>query len=145
MQNNFTLYYWGIILNPHGNISIQKDGITMGSIFGPIFSNFYMSNLENNVYNTINKPNIYLRNVDDILLLTNEMNIIQETFQRKSVLYFTQELSINNEIPFLVVFIDISNMVAYWPLIELSIKDFYTGYTCVNQMITGKQAMCGCK
>ena len=28
---------------PHGNIFIQKDGIAMGSVLGPIFSNFYMS------------------------------------------------------------------------------------------------------
>ena len=50
---------------------------------GPIFNNFYMSNLENKVFYTINKPNIYLRYIDNILLLTNstnEINIILETF-----------------------------------------------------------------
>ena len=56
----------------------------MGSVFGPIFSNFYMSDLENKVFNTINKPNIYFRYADDILLLTystDEINIIKQTFQ----------------------------------------------------------------
>ena len=36
---------------------------------GPAFSNFYMLNLESRVFNSINKPNIYFRYVDDILLL----------------------------------------------------------------------------
>ena len=79
--------------DPHGNIFIQKDGIAMGSVLGPIFSNFYMSDLENKVFNTINKPNIYLRYTDNIFLLTNstnEINMIQETFQNNSVLNFTQ-------------------------------------------------------
>ena len=42
-----------------------------------------MSDLENKIFNTINKANIYLRYADDIFLLTNstdEINIIQENF-----------------------------------------------------------------
>ena len=65
----------------------------MGSVLGPIFTNFYMSALENKVFNNINKPDIYLRYADVILFLTNstdEINIIQETFQNNSVLNFTQ-------------------------------------------------------
>ena len=84
----------------------------MGSVLGPIFSNFYMLALENKVFHTINKPNIYLR-YDDILLLpssTDEINTIQETFQNNSVLNFTQEININNKIPFLDVLIDSSNI-----------------------------------
>ena len=53
-----------------------------------------MSALENKAFNTINKPNIYLRYVDDILLLTNstdEINSIQETFQNNSVLNFQKK------------------------------------------------------
>ena len=75
----------------HGNIYIQKDGIAMGLVLESIFSNFYMSDLENKVFNTINKPNFYLRYVDSILLTksTDEINIIQETFQNDSVLNFT--------------------------------------------------------
>ena len=80
---------------------------------GTNFINFYMSDFENKVFNTINKPNIYLRYADDILLLTNstdEINTIQETFQNNSVLNFTQEININNKIPFLSVLIDTSNI-----------------------------------
>ena len=75
-----------------------------------------MSALENNVFNTINKPNIYLRYADNIFLLTNstdEVNIIQEIFQNNSVLNFTQEININNKIPFLGVLIDTSNIVQF--------------------------------
>ena len=38
----------------------------MGLALGSIISNIYMSNLENMVFNTINKSNIYLRYVNDI-------------------------------------------------------------------------------
>ena len=57
----------------------------MESVLGPIFSNFYVSDLENKVFNTINKPNIYLRYTDNILLLTNstdEINIIKEDLSK---------------------------------------------------------------
>ena len=80
----------------------------MGPVLGPIYSNFYMSDLENKVCNTINKPNIYLRYTDNILFLTNstgEINIIQETFQNNSILNFSQEININNKIQFLSVLI----------------------------------------
>ena len=71
-----------------------------------------MSALENKVFNIINKPNIYLSYADDILLLTNstyEINTTQETFQKNSFLNFTQEININNKIPFLGVLIDTNN------------------------------------
>ena len=60
----------------------------MGSVLGPTFSNLSMSDLENKVFDTINKPNIYLRYAVDLLLLinsTDEINIIQEIFQNNSV------------------------------------------------------------
>ena len=84
----------------------------MGSVLGPIFSNFYMSNLENRIFNSTKKPPIYLRYVDDILILTNninEINILQDTFQNNSVLNFTHELNKNNKISFLDVLIDTNN------------------------------------
>ena len=84
----------------------------MGSVLGPIFSDFYMSDLENRIFNSIKKPPIYLRYVDDILILTNninEINILQDTFQNNSVLNFTHELNKNNKISFLDVLIDTNN------------------------------------
>ena len=97
----------------HLNIYIQKDRIVMRLVLASVLSNFYMSNLENKVFNAINKPNIYLRYVDNILLLTNrtnEINLIQETFQNDSIRNFTQELNVSNKIPFFGVLIDISNI-----------------------------------
>ena len=84
----------------------------MGSVLGPIFSNFYMSALENNFFYTINKTDIYLRYDDDIFLpnSTDEINTIQETFQNNSVLNFIQEININNKIPFPRVPIESSNI-----------------------------------
>ena len=80
----------------------------MGSCLGPTFSDFYMTNLENTIFQTQNKPKIYLRYVDDILILTNNVNEViklQTAFQSNSVLTFTYELNKNNKIPFLDVLI----------------------------------------
>ena len=69
------------------DIYVQADGVSMRSVLGPIFSNFYMSDLEKRIFNIIKKPPIYLRYVDDILILANninEINILQDTFQKNS-------------------------------------------------------------
>ena len=88
----------------------------MGSVPGPIFSNFYMSNLEHRIFNSILKPPIYLRYIDDILILAdnyNEINILQDTFPKNSVLNYTHELNKNNKICFLDVLIDNNNNNIY--------------------------------
>lgn len=41
-----------------GNIYTQIDGVAMGSVLGPTFSNFYMANLENKIFNSTKKPYI---------------------------------------------------------------------------------------
>ena len=67
-----------------GNIYVQTNGVSMGSVLGPIFSNVYISDLENTVFNCMRKPPIYLRYVDDILILANDIDEIklQDTFQK---------------------------------------------------------------
>ena len=93
---------------------------------------------ENKVFNTINKPNIYLRYADDILLLINstyEIYTIQETFQNNSVLNFTQEININNKIPFLGVLIDTSN-------IDRFITSTYKKTTNINPCTFNFQSEC---
>ena len=63
-------------------------------------------------WSSIKKPPIYLRYVDDILILSNninEINILHDTFQKNSVLNFTHELNKNNKISFLDVLIDTNN------------------------------------
>ena len=47
---------WKILLTFHdylGNIYIQTDGVSMRSVLGPIFSNFYMSDLENKMIDSL--------------------------------------------------------------------------------------------
>ena len=93
-----------------GNIYVQTDGVSVGSVLGPIFSNFYMSDLENRIFNSIKKPPIYLRYVDDIFFLGNNINainILQDPFPKNSVLNFTHELNKNNKMSFSDVLIDI--------------------------------------
>ena len=38
-----------------GNIYGKTDGVSMGSVLGPIFSNFYISDHENRIFNSIKK------------------------------------------------------------------------------------------
>ena len=83
----------------------------MMSVLGPIFRNVYMSELENKVFNTINKLNIYLRYADDFFSLIALMKLTQNN----SVLNFTQEIIINDKIPFLGVLIDTSNIDRFVP------------------------------
>ena len=57
--------------------------------------------LENRIFNSIKKRPTYLRYVDNILILgnsINEINILQDTFQKYSVRNFTHELNKNNKI-----------------------------------------------
>ena len=71
-----------------------------------------MPDLKNKIFNSIKKPLIYLRYVDDILILandTNEINILQDTSPQNSVLNFTHELNKNNKISFLDVQVDTNN------------------------------------
>ena len=64
------------------------------------------------IFNSIKKPSIYQRYFDDILILANnidEINILQDIFQKHSILNFTHELNKNNKISFLDVLIDSNN------------------------------------
>ena len=83
--------------------------------FGTHFHKFYVSAPENKVFNAINKPNIYLRYADDILLTnsTDEIKLILETFQNIYVPNFTQQIKINNKIPFFGVLIVSSNIYSF--------------------------------
>ena len=64
-----------------------------------------MSHLENIVFNTITKPKLYARYVDDILILcpdTSYLETLQEQLQVNSVLRFTTEVSnFNKQLPYL--------------------------------------------
>ena len=71
----------------------------MKSPLGPIISEFYMSIIENWIFKTIiTKLKIYVRHVDDIFIATrsyDEINKLQQTQGKNSVLNFTTELNID--------------------------------------------------
>jgi hypothetical protein len=60
--------------SPTGETFMQVDGVSMGSPLGPLFANFYMANLENNILNDLDtKPLIYCRYVDDIFVVIDNI------------------------------------------------------------------------
>ena len=67
-----------------------------------------MSDIENKLFDSIGKLPIYLRYVDDILILANninEINILQDTFP-KTIFYkenFIKQTPINNGFPDYIV------------------------------------------
>ena len=79
----------------------------MGSPLGPLFANFYMSNLENKVLPEWNdKPKVYCRYVDDIFLaVDSESQILslKTKFENNSVLKFTYEIEKDSKLNFLDV------------------------------------------
>ena len=95
---------------PKGNLYIQTEGVAMGSPLGPTFANFYMGNLEQQVFKDgNNKPHIYARYVDDIFVQIkdiDELQNLQQIFQENSVLNFTYEMNVNSKLPFLDVLVD---------------------------------------
>ena len=92
-----------------GNMWIQIDGVTMGSPLGPTFANFFMSEVEHRALDNIdNKPNIYVRYIDDIFLLCYEdtLNTLKNEMILISGLNFTFEVGVDNKIPFLNVLVE---------------------------------------
>ena len=120
--------------HPNGNIFIQTDGVSMGSPLGPLFANFYMCHLENNVLNALNtenKPNIYCRYVDDIFLTVQDPSIIfslKEKLQNSSCLKFTYEIENNRTINFLDVKINANRKTLNT---EIYVKPTSSGQ-CIN-------------
>lgn len=55
--------------NHNGNTYIQANAVSIGNPLGPAFCNFYMSHIENKVFKTTDKLQIYTRHVDDIFVL----------------------------------------------------------------------------
>jgi hypothetical protein len=106
MQELLILCTTGVpFYNTNGDIYRQKEGVSMGSPLGPTFANFYMCNVENNIFeeNPDMKPKLYARYVDDIfLLIDNYKNLekLKKTFEENSVLKFTFEIEKKNDYHF---------------------------------------------
>ena len=120
--------------HPNGNVYIQTDGVSMGSPLGPLFANFYMCHLENEIlsqYSAESKPKIYCRYVDDIFLLLRDPSLIfelKQKFENSSVLKFTHELEKNKTINFLDVKITASHQALNT---EVYVKPTNSGQ-CIN-------------
>lgn len=92
--------------NIDGQLYVQREGVSMGSALGPTFADFYMCNLENEIFEEYPelKPLIYVRYVDDCFVLVNNyhsLQLIKEKFEANSVLKFTFETEKNKQVPFL--------------------------------------------
>lgn len=98
---------------PDGQLYRQKEGVAMGSPLGPLFANFYMSEIEKRVLADQNlAPNIYCRYVDDVFVDVRDEDHLKQlitAMEQNSVLRFTFELSVQNRIPFLDVLVDTEN------------------------------------
>lgn len=82
----------------------------MGSPLGVAFANFYMCNLENEILPKFeNQISTYCRYVDDCFIVLDNLESLQQfknEMEQNSVLKFTYEESINNEINFLDVHVN---------------------------------------
>ena len=99
--------------SPEGKLYLQIEGVAMGSPLGPTFANFYMGDLEKRILtNTNSKPSIYARYVDDIFTQVQDeaqLTNLKQEFQDNSVLNFTNEVNVENKLPFLDILVDTSN------------------------------------
>ena len=98
-------------LHMDGKVYVQNNGVAMGSPLGVTFANYYMTNLENTLFDNEPslKPAIYCRYIDDCFLIVNsdtELNKLVDEFHRRSCLNFTTELGQNRKINFLDVSIN---------------------------------------
>ncbi|CAM4849385.1 unnamed protein product [Rotaria magnacalcarata] len=89
---------------------IQCDGVAMGSPLGPILADMFMSKLENKLNKfSKNKPQVWLRYVDDILCIfdnkQNIDNVLESINKWHKNISFTREKEIDNTIHFLDVLI----------------------------------------
>ena len=92
--------------NVNGDLYVQCEGVSMGSPLGPTFADFYMCQLENDVFenNPSVKPFIYVRYVDDCFLVVSNyeiLSLLKNRFESESVLKFTFEKEKDHELPFL--------------------------------------------
>ena len=93
----------------NGNCYNQADGVSMGSPLAPVLANVFMGHHESKWLNTYlhNKPNFYIRYVDDILTtFDNEQDslfFLNFLNKQHSNIKFTMEKQTNSSIPFLDV------------------------------------------
>lgn len=95
---------------PKGNMYYQTDGVAMGSPLGVLFAQAFMAAVEDEVLgHAPEKPPIYCRYIDDVLIEVRDQDALQQLKSRLetvSGLSFTVEESVEEKINFLDISID---------------------------------------
>ena len=87
----------------------QVDGVAMGSPLGPTLANIFMGYLETKLVNELSSQALYIRYMDDCLVISQSEEVNEALFCKLNALHekisFTKEVEINNQIPFLDILI----------------------------------------
>ena len=113
------IYHSDIIHDPDNIIYQKIDGVSMGCHLVPIYANYYMSHIDNNVIPTMhNLPILYVGNT--LLLINNQQKLrnIVQIFKNNSVLNFTSELEKHQQIIFLDIKIKRQNNIIMTSIFE---------------------------
>ena len=99
-----------------GDYYDQIDGVAMGSPLGPVLANIFMCHFEEKwVFNSIGRPSIWFRYVDDTFTLfdskSNALHFLQNLNSCHVNIKFTIEFEENNVLPFLDVLIKRHNNI----------------------------------
>ena len=91
----------------------QIDGVAMGNPLGPALANIFVGYYESKLFNKISKPTAYCCYVDDTFSLFHKETEFQKFLNCFNSLHlslkFTNEIEINNSLPFLDVLVTKSN------------------------------------
>ena len=92
----------------------QTDGVAMGSPLGPTLANIFMGYLEYSVSPSSSSQIIYIRYMDDCLVISKTKEENEVLFDKlnslHSMISFTREIEENNELPFLDILIMKNNI-----------------------------------
>ena len=96
-----------------GSMYVQVDGVSMGSPLGVTFANFFMTYLENSIFDKYpdSKPAVYCRYVDDCFISVDKIDkipLIAKLFEMQCSLIFTFEIGYGSRLNFLDVHVNAS-------------------------------------
>ena len=97
----------------NGEVYQQVDGLSMGSPLAPLLANWFVSNLETDLFHKHQEPKMYCRYVDDIFsVFSNKKQGIEFNEKLNNIhkaMVFTMETSMINQLPFLDINIRIKD------------------------------------